>query len=247
MKICGFFNYKKKLNIKFFRNIFANAIIACMIIGLFVLTYSGETLNAYSSNVNEAIYKGNTDTKNISLMINVYWGNEYLDTILKTLEENDIKTTFFIGGTWAEKYPELLRKIYEYGHEIGNHGFNHKDHKNITYDNNLNEIKNTHELIKKLINIDMNLFAPPSGSYSQTTLDIANSLNYKTIMWTRDTIDWRDQDSELIYSRAIKNASGGDLILMHPTEKTAEALPKIIKELKNQGFNLTTVSNCIEK
>ena len=71
---------------------------------------------------------------------------------------------------------------------------------------------------------------------------VATELGYKTIMWTRDTIDWRDKDQELIYNRAIKDAKGGDLILMHPTACTLEALEKIIINLQEQGFELTTVS-----
>lgn len=246
MKICGFFNRNKKEKALLFRNIFANAIIGVVLIGLFALTYAGGILNVSSNNVNNAIYQGNTESKNISLMINVYWGNDYIQPILDVLKENEIKTTFFIGGTWAKQFPDLLQKIYNDGHEIANHGFYHKDHKNISYEQNKKEIEETHNLIKQLLNLEMTLFAPPSGSYSNTTLEIAESLNYKTIMWTRDTIDWRDQDATLIYERAIKNSAGGDLILMHPTEKTLEALPKIIKTLKEKGFNLTTVSNTIK-
>lgn len=245
MKICGFFNQNQNAKAKFFRNVFANAIICFVLIGLFTLTYAGGILNVSSTGQSKAIYQGNTKNNNITLMINVYWGNEFIYPMLDILNKNNIKTTFFIGGTWAKQYPDILKKIYDEGHEIGNHGYYHKDHKNISYELNLKEISDTHNLIKKLLNIEINLFAPPSGSYSQTTLDIADSLNYKTIMWTRDTIDWRDQNTELIYSRAIKNASGGDLILMHPTEKTLEALPNIIKTLKENGFNLTTVSKTI--
>ena len=91
----------------------------------------------------------------------------------------------------------------------------------------------------------MTLFAPPSGAYNNKTLEIANNLNYKTIMWSKDTIDWRDKDENLIYSRATNNAKNGDLILMHPTQETLSALPKIIEFYKNNNFNLTTVSNNI--
>ena len=152
----------------------------------------------------------------------------------------------FVGGTWAKQYPELLKMIYNNGHEIANHGFYHKDHKNISYQQNKNEILNTHNLIKEILGVEMNLFAPPSGSYSKTTIETAKELGYTSIMWSRDTIDWRDQDENLIYSRAVKNAAGGDLILMHPTEKTAAALPKIIETLLGEGFNLTTVSECLK-
>ena len=74
---------------------------------------------------------------------------------------------------------------------------------------------------------------------------MAESLNYKTIMWTRDTIDWRDQDEEIIFKRAIKDLSNGDLILMHPTPKTVQALTKILSYAINNGFEPSTVSACL--
>lgn len=245
MKICGFFNNSKKNKANLFRNIFANCVIGFVLIGLFALTYAGGILNVTSSSQEEAIYQGNTESNNICLMINVYWGNEYIPKMLETLEENDVKTTFFIGGSWAEDYPEILKEIYDGGHEIANHAYSHPDLKEKSLETNKTEISKTTDIIKELLNVEMTLFAPPSGSYSETTLQVAKELGYTTIMWTRDTIDWRDQDSELIYSRAVKNAAGGDLILMHPTKETANALPDIIKTLKDQGFNLTTVSETI--
>ncbi len=245
MKICGFFNNSKKNKANLFRNIFANCVIGFVLIGLFALTYAGGILNVTSSSQEEAIYQGNTESNNICLMINVYWGNEYIPKMLETLEENDVKTTFFIGGSWAEDYPEILKEIYDGGHEIANHAYSHPDLKEKSLEINKTEISKTTDIIKELLNVEMTLFAPPSGSYSETTLQVAKELGYTTIMWTRDTIDWRDQDSELIYSRAVKNAAGGDLILMHPTKETANALPDIIKTLKDQGFNLTTVSETI--
>lgn len=244
MKVFGFFN-GKKFSLKSFRNVFANGIIVFVLIGLFFITYTSDALSAFSSVDKTPIYAGNLSSKNITLMFNVYWGNEYLDNILSVLDENGITTTFFVGGTWAEKYPELLQNIHEKDHEIGNHGYYHKDHASISYQRNTEEISNTHNLVKQQLGVEMNLFAPPSGSFSNSTLEIAESLGYKTIMWTRDTIDWRDQNAELIYQRAVKNASGGDLILMHPTEKTLEALPNIIKSLIESGFTLTTVSKTL--
>ena len=91
----------------------------------------------------------------------------------------------------------------------------------------------------------MNLFAPPSGAFNKTTLQVANDLGYKTIMWSKDTIDWRDKDADLVYTRATKNVVGGDLILMHPTEHTAKALPNILEYYKNNNLVATTVSNTI--
>ena len=88
----------------------------------------------------------------------------------------------------------------------------------------------------------MELFAPPGGSYNQNTIRASEFLGYKTIMWTRDTIDWRDHNTSLIYNRAVTNMCGGDLILMHPPETTAEALSNIISYAKKHKFELVTVS-----
>lgn len=200
-----------------------------------------------SNVINGVYYSGNEESNKISLMINVYWGTEYLDGMLQILDKYDVKTTFFVGGTWAVKESDMLEKIYEKGHEIGNHGYTHKDQDKLNREQNQKEILTTHNIVKDLLNIDMNLFAPPSGAYSKTTVEVASSLGYQTIMWTRDTIDWRDKDADLIYSRAVKDAKGGDLVLMHPTEKTLEALENIIITLQEKGLKVTTVSDTLSE
>ena len=229
-----------------FRKYVANICIALVIAitGMVAIFASGGVVSTSSSS--GVYYNGNKQSNNISLMINVYWGTEYLDDMLATFKAHDIQTTFFVGGVWAVKNEDYLLKIKNDGHEIANHGYHHKDHDKISEAENINQIKNTHKIVKELIDVDMNLFAPPSGAYNKTTVDVASSLGYRTIMWTRDTIDWRDHDENLIYNRAIKNASGGDLVLMHPTEATAKALPRIVDYLKNNGFNLTTVTQNLD-
>ena len=223
----------------------SNLGIFLVLAALLAITTMHEIQNVFSNNDNQPYYSGNTKNPNLSLMINVYWGNEYLGDMLDTLANEEVKATFFIGGNWASKYDDLLQQIVARGHEIGNHGFFHKDHKSLNYEQNQNEIYNTHSLIKELTGLEMTLFAPPSGSFNKTTLQVAGELGYKTIMWSKDTIDWRDKDRSVIYNRAIKNPKNGDLILMHPTEATALALGDIIKFYKNNGFNVVTVSQNI--
>ena len=90
------------------------------------------------------------------------------------------------------------------------------------------------------------LFAPPSGSMSNAMFDACKELGYTVIMWTRDTIDWRDHNPDLIFERATKNLKAGDIILMHPTDATVTALPKILEYIKSQNLVADTVSNVIE-
>lgn len=223
-------------------------IVNLCILGLVVLLTVATIIGGNSittSTVSGVYYKGNTDSKYVSLMINVYWGTEFLDDMLATLENKNVKTTFFVGGTWAVLESDMLKTIHDAGHEIANHGYYHKDHDKLSEEDNLKEISTTHKLVNELIGVEMNLFAPPSGAYNSVTVSTASSLGYKTIMWTRDTIDWRDHNTNTIYQRAIKNAKGGDLILMHPTKNTAEALPKIIDWYQSNGFELVPVTTNI--
>ena len=205
-----------------------------------------ETVMAGSnSEYHGTIYAGDKSSNKVSLMVNVYWGTAELEMMLEIFERHKIKTTVFVGGTWTKDNPAILKKMYDAGHEIASHGYTHKEHGKLDYVKNLSEIQTCHEIVKQIAGIDMNLFAPPGGSYNQNTIKAAEFLGYKTIMWTRDTIDWRDHDTNLIYTRAVTNLCGGDLILMHPTKNTVEALEKIIDYAVQHGFSLTTVSETL--
>lgn len=234
------------ITVKNFRNVFSNVAIGFILIFLFSITYIGGVVGAFgSSSETDAYYHGNVKNNNISIMINVYQGTEYIDGMLKVLETYGAKATFFVGGSWVSKNSEVLLKIFEQGHEIGNHGYWHKDHKKLSEENNYKEMKLTHEIVKSITNKDITVFAPPSGSFGNTTLKVSAAMGYKTIMWTKDTIDWRDQNTKTIYSRAVAKPKNGDLILMHPTKCTLEALPDVVAFYVNNGYKLTTVSENI--
>jgi probable sporulation protein (polysaccharide deacetylase family) len=228
------------------KDIAIDCIILVMLFCVSIVGFRKEVSMVFNSG-EKAIYRGNTNNKNVSIMINVYWGTEYLDDMLETLKKYDIKTTFFVGGMWANENSDYIKKFINNGHEIANHGYYHKDSTTISKERLQEEIYVTHKLIKSIIGIDMNLFAPPSGAYNKDTLLVASSLDYKTILWSKDTIDWRDKNTELIYKRAVNNPQNGDLILMHPTLNTSQALEGIIKFYKDKGFNLVTVSENIAK
>ena len=235
-----------KITYKFFQKYIANFIIIACICFIGVISYQGGVLGVFSSsNQGEIIYAGNVKNNAVSLMFNVYMGNEHVESILNMLEKHNVKATFFVGGTWVNKNEECFKKIVESGNEIGNHGYWHKDHSKISDEQQFNEIKMTDEIVKTISGISMTLFAPPSGAYNSKTANIANSLGYKTIMWTKDTIDWRDNDKTLVFNRAVNNVKAGDLILCHPTEVTASVLEKIIQKYKEIGLKITTVGQNI--
>lgn len=199
----------------------------------------------YNGQNNTAIYNGNRDKNNVSLMFNVYENTQVVIDIVDTLNSFNAKATFFVGGCWADDNENALKKILQSGHEIGNHGYFHKDHKKLTYSQNREEIYLTGVVTEALCGVKPTLFAPPSGSFSKATLDACLDLGYTTIMWSKDTIDWRDKSEDLVFTRATKSIENGDLVLMHPKEHTLKALPKILKFYIDNGFNVVTVGENI--
>lgn len=226
---------RKRLIVNFLSNI-----LICVVIALLAFTASNTVVSVINSDYKP--YYNGISKNNVSIMINVYWGTEYIESMLNVLDKYNAKATFFVGGTWIEKNMELLALINERGHEIGNHGYLHRDHKKLSLRENKDEIIITSKLIYNIIGKDVNLFAPPSGSMGNNMFIVCEELDYKIIMWSKDTIDWRDKDSNVVFTRATKNIKGGDFILMHPTAHTLEALPNILEYYKNNNIKSITVS-----
>ena len=222
--------------------IITNVLLLITIISVYAVSFMpNEVLETYGKDTINAIYNGNRNENNVSLMFNVYENTQTVNDIIDVLNEKSVKATFFVGGCWADDNETTLKRIVECGHELANHGYFHKDHKKLSYEQNYQEITNTGNIVKALCGAELNLFAPPSGSFSPNTLKASYDLGYKVIMWSKDTIDWRDSDTTLIYNRATKNLSGGDLILMHPKKHTLKVLPKIIDYYLSVGFKVVSV------
>lgn len=229
---------------KIFVNVVANVVLVTIIAVVALVVFGGGTKSVFSKNDYVPIYRGNGENC-VSLMINVYWGNEYLAEMLQILKKCDVKCTFFVGGSWVAKYSELLGEIVSGGHEIGNHGYNHKKQSKLTYQQNVDEINSCNKMVFSYIGVTPTLFMPPSGDFGDNTVQASKDCDMKMIMWSRDTIDWRDKREDLIFERCTKNIRSGELILMHPTLCAKNVLEKVICTLKENGFKLVTVSENI--
>ena len=195
----------------------------------------------------DVYYMGNVENNTIAFACNVDWGNELIEPMLDIFEKNNIKITFFVTGRWASNNKELLKNIYNQGHEIGNHGYVHRDYSKLGYDDNKLEILKTDKVIKETLDIKANLFAPPSGAYNDYTVKAARDLNYKVIMWSIDTIDWReDSTSEKIFNRVVSKSHSSAIVLMHPKAETVKSLPNIISTLMEDGYEIGRVSDIIK-
>ncbi len=201
---------------------------------------SGESLS--SAVVGEAIRHGDESKPSIAFACNVFWGEEYLPQMLSTLAKEDVRMTFFIGGTWAKQYPDHLKAIVAGGHELGNHSYSHPHPLQITTEKNREQIRRAEEVIAEITGVRTQLYAPPYGECDERVIHTATELGYQTILWSIDTIDWQKPSPATIKQRVHKKMKNGAIVLMHPTRSMAEALPSLIRELKEKGYAITTVS-----
>lgn len=219
-----------------------NVALTAIVIVIGFVGFWGGSAAAVSFKSDNLFYSGDENGNAVSLTFNVYEGTAIVEQILDILDEYGAKATFFIGGAWADDNIDCVREIYRRGHELGSHGYFHKDHSKMTYEANLEEIRPSIKLLEMICGQKITLFAPPSGALAENTLTACKKLDLKVIMWSRDTIDWRDKDVSLIVDRAINNLKAGEIILMHPKEQTVKALPTILNYIRENSLSATTVS-----
>ncbi len=192
----------------------------------------------------QPIYRGNPAKPMVSLMVNVAWGDEYLPAILDTLDARQVKATFFLDGSWLSKHEETAKEILQRGHELSNHAYSHPRMSRLDIAVQRREIERTETLLKKL-GVRNRWFAPPSGDYDERTVKAAGEFGLRTVLWTLDTLDWRNPPADAIVAKISRHVGPGHLILMHPTASTRDALEGIIGAVKAKGYRLGTVSETL--
>ena len=219
---------------------------AIVIVAMLVYRFTQYNLLSPATTKFEPIYQGDQGKKQIALTCNVMWGEEFLPEMLQILDSHKVKVTFYLGGLWARKFPDLTKEIYKAGHEIGNHGYSHPHPTYISRRQNIEEITKTEKIILDITGQKTKLFAPPYGEYNDMVLEAAGSSGYKTILWSIDTIDWQRPAPDTIVSRVTDKAFNGAIVLMHPTAPTLKALPAILQSLSKEGYKFVTVSDLID-
>lgn len=170
---------------------------------------------------------------------------KYTSAILDALKENQASATFFVLGSRASDFPEILQRMILEGNEIGNHTYSHKQLTTLSKENIEEEITHTQESIHDVTNQYPSIIRPPYGSKNEDVMQCAQGK--KIVTWTLDTEDWRSKNTEAIVNKVLKDVKDGDIILMHDLyATTAEAAIILIPKLKDMGFQLVTVSELYE-
>ena len=192
------------------------------------------------------IYNVQTEQKKVAFTMNCAWNADDIDTILKTLQDNNVKITFFMVGEWIEKYPEAAKKIHEAGHEIGSHSDTHPHVNNLSFEKNIEEIEKSNDKIEKVTGKRTNIYRAPYGEYNDTVIKAAQDKGYHTIQWNLDTLDYTGLTGEEMWKRLEGKIKEGDIILSHNgTKHTADSLDRLLKNIKQKGLEVVTVSDLI--
>lgn len=192
------------------------------------------------------VYRVQTQQRAMALTVNVVWGSEFVPNLLHALVKAHVPATFMLGGAWASAHPELVRELKGDGMELGNHGYGHRHGSLLSYQENLREIERTNMAVANITGALPKVFAPPYGEFNRTVLKASHAAGMPLVMWTIDTIDWRPSSSTtIITDRVLRRAANGAIVLMHPTDRTVEALPMILAGLKARGYRLVTISELL--
>ncbi|MBO8125906.1 MAG: polysaccharide deacetylase family protein [Firmicutes bacterium] len=229
-------------------------LLACGVLALMVLFFlqglAWQGAVAVFSRLTEnrilPIYEVDRPDKAISISLDAVWGAEYTNSFLELFEKEGIKTTFFLGGYWLEKYPELARKIVASGHEIGNHTYSHPHLNSLSREEIRHELERNHALIVEITGFTPTLFRPPFGEYSNKVIEVAEAVGYKTIQWSIDSLDWRNPSVDYIVNRVMSQVRPGSIILFHNNGvNTLAALKVLLPRLKADGFQIVPISQLI--
>lgn len=193
------------------------------------------------------LYRAHPDKPVVSFIINVAWGNEYVQDMLAILNEHHVKATFFLEGRWTKNNPDLAKMIDEEGHEIGNHSFTHPNMEKLSAQATREELRKTNEVLEAVTGVKSTWFAPPSGSFREETVRLAAAMGMGTVMWSVDTIDWQNPSPEQLQQRVLSKLHPGAFILMHPTESTAKSLETLISEIKKKDLHIVIVSEAVDE
>lgn len=185
-----------------------------------------------------------SDDKFICLTFDEGYENGFTPAILDTLKEKNVKAIFFVTYDFAKDNPELIERMIDEGHIIGNHTYRHLTMDEITLEEATEEVMFLDRYMKQNFKYRMKLFRFPKGEFSESTLALVNELGYKSIFWSFAYADW-DTQKQTENSAALKeitdNLHNGEIMLLHAVSSTnAEILGDVIDSAREQGYEFTT-------
>ena len=191
------------------------------------------------------IAMGNNEEKVIYLTFDLGYEAGYTSKILDTLKEKNVQGTFFITAHYLNTASDLVERMINEGHIVGNHTVNHKSMPDLSDEEIKNELMKLNQAVYEKFGYEMKYMRPPRGEFSERTLKITENLGFKTVMWSFAYVDWKE-DSQPSYDEALEiiksNFHNGEIMLLHATSKTnSEIMGQIIDEARKQGYEFKSL------
>ena len=196
------------------------------------------------------IAMGNSEEKNIYLTFDLGYEAGYTSKILDALKDENVQGAFFITAHYINTQPELVKRMIDEGHIVGNHTVNHKSMPSISDEELKTEVMKLHTQIYQKYNYEMKYLRPPKGEYSERTLSLCENLGYKTVMWSFAYVDWdeKKQPSEdEAMDKIVSNLHNGEIMLLHATSKTnANIMSQMIKKVREEGYEFKSLEEFVQ-
>ena len=191
------------------------------------------------------IAMGNSNSKKVYLTFDNGYEAGYTEKILEVLKNNNVPATFFVTAHYVNSAPELVKRMIDEGHIVGNHTVNHKSMPTLSLDQIKDEVMNLHQAVYEKYGYEMKYIRPPKGEYSEKTVAYCNTLGYTTVMWSFAYDDWDENKQgkeEYGKKKVLDNIHNGAVILLHATSKdNSNILDYCIKEIKNMGYEFESL------
>ncbi len=193
----------------------------------------------------KGICMGNAEKKYIYLTFDNGYEAGYTEKILEVLKQNNVPATFFLTAHYINSKPELVQRMIDEGHIIGNHTVNHKSMPEIDNETIKKEVMELHTAVYEKFGYEMKYIRPPKGEYSERTIAYTNTLGYTTVMWSFAYDDWDESKqgrTDYGKKKILDNLHNGEVMLLHGTSKdNSNILDECIKEIKNQGYEFRSL------
>ena len=195
-----------------------------------------------------AYFCGNSEDKKIYLTFDCGYENGYTPAILDALEKHNVKAAFFVVGNYLETSPDLVKRMVEEGHIVGNHTYHHPDMSQISDPASFQEeITSLEKKYQEITGLEMQKFyRPPQGKYSESNLKMAQELGYQTVFWSLAYVDWyleQQPTQEEAYAKLLPRIHPGAVVLLHSTSKTnAEILDDLLTKWEQEGYTFGTLN-----
>ncbi|WP_062430871.1 polysaccharide deacetylase family protein [Herbidospora daliensis] len=170
----------------------------------------------------------------------------YTPALLDTLKKHKAKATFFVLGRKVESRADMMKRMVDEGHEIGNHTWDHPDLTKLTDEEILSEISSTQQVIQDVAGITPTFMRPPNGATNTRVGSLMKSFGLPQILWTGSTLDWQARNTKVIRDRTLKYAKRNAVILLHDiVPETVTAMSTVVDTLTKKGYKLVTVSTLL--